>query len=69
MPKSDKVKMSQKEFNEVYEITEEIEVKTDEPIPDKQDTTQPEFLTEEESNLEDKYLEDYPIPPEEEDGK
>ncbi len=46
--KSDKIKMSKEEFDNVYEITGETEVKTEQPIPKEQDTTQPEFLTEEE---------------------
>ncbi len=52
-----KVKITQKEFDELYEITGDTEVNpTPEPeIPEKQDTT-PSVLDEQEQIQEDEYL-------------
>ncbi len=67
---NNKIKITQKEFNEIYQIDteyqkdnnyKEITGETEEPIPDKQDTTP--FLTEEEQIQNDEYLKDYPVEP------
>ncbi len=56
-----KVKITQKEFDEFYEIkgiTGDTEHKSDERIVTKQDTTPtPEILTESEQEIEEKYEE------------
>ncbi len=53
--KMDKIKLSKQEFEEMYEV---IEGDTPQPDLDKLKEQQPEFLTQEETEIEDKYLED-----------
>ncbi len=66
---NDKIKISQKEFNDIYDIIEDNTIETEtiktETIKTEEE---PEFLTEEEQGIDDKMFEDYPVPKEDEDA-
>ncbi len=62
---NDKIKISQKEFNDIYEIEKEITEEIKEvPLSAKplEDTTPDIILSDEEQEQEDTYLENYKIP-------
>ncbi len=57
---NDKVKILQKDFNEIYEIIPEITGETPDVKTAKQEDTTPEFLTEEEEEFDKQMHQDNP---------